>query len=746
MSRTDQLAAWVIGVAGAAVYLLTQEPTASFWDCGEFIATSYGLQVGHPPGAPTYNLIARCLMLLAGSDTAMIAWWGNALSAIAGGATAGLLYATIVRMSQWSVDESRNEQGETMEGTDKTAPLQTSISAAVGALCYLFCDTAWFSATESEVYSLATLFSATIVWSAVRMRKALNRGNREAGCRWLTLIGLLSGLGIGVHQLTLLALPTAAVTTMTIGPAKKCLTRIKEQWATDRKRTLRQWLTTAVATVFFFALGLSTYCTVAIRAAAKPEICYGDPATKTGFVSYVKREQYEKAPLWPRSWRMRPGDENHYAEWQGKGGDLQLLAGYQIGYMYFRYLMWNFSGRFNDRQGFGGLQNGQLITGIGPADALIVGSGMTPPKSIGGKGHNRYYMLPLVLGLIGAVSQWRRHRKAFHATMTLFLMGGIVLGLYINHPVYEPRERDYAYILSFYAYSVWIAFGAMWIGRLMRKWFRQKKLPTMSTSVALLGIPALMACQNWDDHDRSGRYLVRDMAANMLNSCERDAILITYGDNDTFPLWYAQQVEDIRRDVTVANVNINGGQRWLNRELEENNWQRPVYFSNYMRDFYGKWFEGRLQLEGMCYRLCPNVCDTIGVEEFYSKIIGRTIEWHNPEKTYIDPVGLRFIEYYWWNVVKLSKRLATDGDTARSSRLLETTAEQLPTQILANKRLVRDIARAWRDAGQQKLHDETLDALKKRIAEEEEYYKSIRPGLQQYVMNNYHVADDFWED
>ena len=740
MGRWDKLIAWILGIASSIIYLLTMEPSVSFWDCGEFIATSQGLQVEHPPGAPTYNLLAHCLMLMAGGNIAMLAWWSNALSAIAGGATVGFLYATIVRMT----NKRSLASGRPLD----VHKWSVSIGAAVGSLCYLFCDTAWFSATESEVYSLATLFAAVMVWAAVVGSPIYICGETPThnARRWVLLIALIAGLSVGVHLMALLALPAVAV--ILIGG----------QW----KRFFRGWRTLrlTLAIVFFFAIGFSTYCIVPIRAAAKPEICYGDPSTKKGFASYVKRDQYAKAPLWPRSWRMRPGDEQKYASWRGKGGDVQLLVGYQMGYMYFRYLMWNFCGRFNDRQGFGGLQNGQFITGIPPLDALIVGSGKTPPQSIGGAGHNRYFMLPLILGIVGAIYQCRRHRKAFYATLTLFLMGGIVLGIYMNHPIYEPRERDYAYILSFYAFSVWIAFGAIgicnWRPAVSKRLntFRIFQRNTESGthrhrswgSILLLVIPGLMAWQNWDDHDRSGRFIAYDTAANILNSCDSNAILITYGDNDTFPLWYAQQVEGIRKDVTVANVNLRGGRRWLEGELMENNWQRPVYFSNYMRDAYGPHFKGHLQLEGMCFRLCQEECDTIGVESFYEKNINQTIHWHNPDKAYIDPVGRQFIEYYWRNVLLLAERLVADDEAIRATNILDHTYAQLPTDVLSDKRLIRDIAYAYRNAGQQARYDEITKAMKSRIAEEQKYYNSIRTSLRQYVTNNYTLPSDFWND
>ena len=741
MTIRDKITAWFLCLLGTAVYLLTLEPTVSFWDCGEFIATSYGLQVGHPPGAPTYNLLAHCLMLFSAGNIEMLAWWSNAVSAVAGGITVGLLYATVVLM---------NNGGKRPVSNDRWS----SLTAAVGALCYLFCDTAWFSATESEVYSLATFFGAAMLWASLRWVNE-HRGPRRQ--RWLLLIALLGGLSVGVHQLSLLVLPSVAVIV-----AGRRRTTGGSLWTDVKKKTVFLLLVLA-----FFSIGLSSYCIVPIRAAAKPAICYGDPSSAEGFKSYLKRDQYEKGPLWPRSWRSHPGDDEHYAAWSGSGGDLQLLATYQMGYMYLRYLMWNFSGRFNDRQGFGGLQNGQFITGIAPVDALIVGTGATPPDSIGGRSHNRYFALPLLLGIAGAVVQYRRQRRSFVATLVLFLMGGLVLGIYMNHPVYEPRERDYAYILSFYAFAIWISFGAGWLFAIVRKGlsalarvFKHHRIAnpgrqTWASAIAALTVlspPLLMACQNWDDHDRHHRFTAYDTAVNMLRSCDDNALLITHGDNDTFPLWYAQQVAGIRKDVTIANVNINGGRQWLYRELVDNDWRRPVYFTNYMHDCHCSEFAGHMQLAGLCYRLTPYICDSVDVASFYTRCADSlvaekyAIKWHNPGRVHIDQTGLQFIEYHWRNVVVVANRLAANGDRQRAARLLDATDAQLPTTILRDKYLVRDIAHSYHNAERDDQCNKIAETLRETIAAEQRYFRGIRKSLQPYVVSNYQLADDFWND
>ncbi len=712
--HADNLIATMAAVVASIVYLLTMEPTVSFWDCGEFIATSYGLQVGHPPGAPTYNLLAHVLMLLACGDAMLVAPLSNALSSIAAGATVGLLYSTIMMLAEPHEGRSR---------------LATRWAALAGSLCYMFCDTAWFSATESEVYSLATCMAALMLWAALKWYRSTDARRH----RWLLLIALVAGLGIGVHQLTLLVLPSVA------------LIVIFALWRSPKRHPIARVARLLCLAALFFAMGLSTYAIVPIRAAANPQICYGEPSTATGFEKYIKRDQYTKAPLWPRSWRKNETNADQYEYWQGKGGDLQLMASYQFGYMYVRYLLWNFSGRFNDRQGFGGLQNGQFITGLPLIDDLLVGSSATPPQDMAGRSRNRYFAIPLLLGIVGAIHQCRHRRRAFFVTLTLFLMGGIVLGFYMNHPVYEPRERDYAYILSFFAFAVWIAFGAKWTVTAMQemKSRKLKKPASLAAYLLVAAVPALMGCQNWDDHSRHHRFTAHDIAANMLNSCDQNAILITYGDNDTFPLWYAQQVEGIRLDVTIANVNLNGGWRWLTPTLNANDYKRPVFFSRYMRDYYGKQFPGRLQMTGLCYRLCPTPCDSIDCEAFCRHAMN-DISWHDISSVHIDPISRQFIEAYWRSVVQVARQLVLDWKDTQAIQLLAATDRQLPIAIIADKTILRDIAQVYHAAGCADKYEETMRILKGKIATDERYYRRIRPHLRHYAEQYYLLPDDFW--
>jgi tetratricopeptide (TPR) repeat protein len=240
--------------------------------------------------------------------------------------------------------------------------------------------------------------------------------------------------------------------------------------------------------------------------------------------------------------------------------NLRFFFNYQLNFMYWRYFMWNFSGRQNDIQSRGEVLNGNWISGIPFIDEPRVGPSDGLPHDIAAnKGHNVYYMLPLLLGIIGLLYQAYAGKKgieSFWITFFLFFMTGIAIVLYLNQTPEQPRERDYAYAGSFYAFCIWIGFGVAGLSKALEKYLKAPAGVAGSVaSVACLLIPLQMAGQNWDDHDRSDRYVVRDFGQNYLESCEPNAIIFTNGDNDTFPLWYAQEVEGIRTDVRVCNTS-----------------------------------------------------------------------------------------------------------------------------------------------------------------------------------------------
>jgi len=306
-----------------------------------------------------------------------------------------------------------------------------------------------------------------------------------------------------------------------------------------------------------------------------------DPNEKDAYISVVNKitYDYEGKMLFPRMYSN--SEKSHlagYKYWGGiddvmKGGKLttppptffqniRFFFSYQLNFMYWRYFMWNFSGRQNDLQGNGEMTRGNWITGINFVDNHILGLGdqsNLPPDMAANKGRNSYFMLPLLLGIIGLLFQAFSGRKGiqgFWITFFLFFLTGIAIVLYLNQTPYQPRERDYAYAGSFYAYCIWIGMGVAGLAHLLKKYVKTSDViaGTLATVLALY-IPARMGAQNWDDHDRSNRYTTRDFGFNYLESCEKNAVIFTYGDNDTFPLWYAQEVEGKRTDVRVCNLS-----------------------------------------------------------------------------------------------------------------------------------------------------------------------------------------------
>ena len=237
--------------------------------------------------------------------------------------------------------------------------------------------------------------------------------------------------------------------------------------------------------------------------------------------------------------------------------NLSFMVEYQFGYMYWRYLMWNFTGRQNDIQGKYDNVDGNWLSGIKFIDEMRLGSqDNLPTDALNNKGRNLYFFLPFILGVIGFIFHANRDSKSFYVLLILFLFTGLALKIYLNERPFEPRERDYALVGSFYVFAIWIGFGVYAIYDYLKTYLQPKFAAPLVLGATLLAAPVLMAAQNWDDHDRSGKYTAIAMAKNYLNSCEPNAILYTIGDNDTFPLWYAQEIEGIRTDIKIVNTSL----------------------------------------------------------------------------------------------------------------------------------------------------------------------------------------------
>lgn len=656
---------WVVFLISAAVYIITVEPSVSFWDCGEFILSAYKMQVGHPPGAPFFLLIARFSTLFAGGDTTKVAVCVNIMSALASAFTIMFLFWTITHM----VRKIYPENGE----SSKWRSFAIMASGFVGALAYAFTDTFWFSAVEGEVYATSSLFTAVVFWAMLRWEE---ESDSPHSGRWIILIAYLMGLSIGIHLLNLLALPAlvliyyfkkyktttrgfimamivaaiilGSLVFMVIPGIPKAAGWFELffvnglglpyysglfvyialltvaivfmlRYSIRRKRLLLNYIVTFFTVI---VIGYSSYALIIIRAAARPPMNQNDPSDVFSFVYYINREQYEKIPflygpsfdapvtgmkkkiagynridgkykpyyrneykyddqftsIFPRMYSTSGGHIEAYKHWgrikgstvrlTGAGGskkdfllpsfgeNLRFFFRYQLGYMYGRYFMWNFVGRQNDIQGNGNRLYGNWISGIGPIDKLRLGDqSVLPDDLLTNRGRNRYFFLPLLAGIAGMLWQYKRNRKDFMAVLMFFLMTGFAIILYLNQYPNQPRERDYAYAGSFYAFTIWIGMAVMWLSALLERIRTGRFAPLVAFFALLASVPVLLLRENFDDHDRSGRYTARDIGSNYLNSCAENGIIFTYGDNDSFPLWYVQDVEGVRTDLRVANLS-----------------------------------------------------------------------------------------------------------------------------------------------------------------------------------------------
>ena len=670
----NRLTAAIVFVISAVTYLLTIEPTASFWDCGEFIASSYKLEVGHPPGNPVFQLFARFFTMFVDNMHAAVAV--NAMSAMCSALTILFLYLTIVFFAKRLFKPE--EDGSYSLGK----AIAIYGSGAVGALAYCFSDTFWFSAVEGEVYAMSSLVTALVFWA---MTKWYDQAHTPYANRWIVLISFLMGLSIGIHLLNLLAIPALvfmfyykqredghytfgeyvkifaisvvilAVILFGIIPYLPKIAAYVDLFFVNTLglpfnsgaaffmtvllgacfwglfRTMKQQKVFANTVLLCFTvivIGFSLFSIVVIRSAAKTPTNEYQPDNPFTLVRYLGREQYGSNPLiygqyfdapyeiesttywapmgdkyikaegpgnikymsegkmlFPRMWNgSDPKYINFYKAYMGDGGrrvagadhkkptffqNLAFFFDFQMNWMYWRYFMWNFAGRQNDihSPSPGDRFAGNWECGIPLIDFRLGDQSDAPEYLLNNKGKNHYYMLPLILGLIGIFFQFARDKRGSWLNFLMFFMTGIAIVIYLNQPPYQVRERDYAYAGSFYFFSVWIGLAVAavydWVSRKCKSEQRGDKAvcePTIAAVITalFLGVPALMASENWDDHDRSNRYTAVEMAKNYLNSVGENGILVTHGDNDTFPLWYAQEVENVRPDVRIANTSLLG--------------------------------------------------------------------------------------------------------------------------------------------------------------------------------------------
>ena len=663
-NQWNRIVATLVLVISGAVYLSTIEPTASFWDCGEFIASSYKLEVGHPPGNPVFQLIARFFTIPVKPEHAAVAV--NAMNAILSALTIFFLYLTTVFFARRLV-------GRREEYTLSQA-IAIFGSGVVGALAYCFSDTFWFSAVEGEVYAMSSLFTALVFWAMCRWYETADEPHAN---RWIVLIAFLMGLSIGVHLLNLLTIPAFVflyyyrknedgklspkqlagvfligvviefVLVYLFIPYLPKLAAFFDRlfvnglglpynsgalffmvallvlcfwslFATLKKGKV--FLNTVMLCVTTLVIGFSLFSIVIIRSSVKTPTNEYQPDNAYTLVRYLSREQYGSTPLlygqyydapydlkqdkywaplngkyihadspadadylpegkmlFPRMWSSAdPRYVDFYETYtQGKGkrvkgaqhrkptfgANLRYFFDYQLNWMYWRYFMWNFVGRQNDIESQGELNHGNWISGISAIDNARLGNQDNIPTCLQNSGRTTYYFLPLLLGLIGLFWLLKNDLKQSWIIFLLFFMTGLAIVIYLNQTPQQPRERDYSYAGSFYAFAIWIGFGVIALIDMVSK---LTKKSTMITTVAVglacfLAVPCVLASNGWKEHNRSGKTSARDWARNYLAQLPPNAVIFTRGDNDTFPLWYVQEVEGFRTDVRVCNYMLSGG-------------------------------------------------------------------------------------------------------------------------------------------------------------------------------------------
>ncbi|MGB0176196.1 MAG: DUF2723 domain-containing protein, partial [Owenweeksia sp.] len=766
-TKLNNLIGWMVFAVAAITYLLTVEPTASFWDCGEYIATAVGLQVGHPPGAPFFQLTGNVFSQFAFGDVTQKAFMVNLVSALSSAFTILFLFWTITALGR----KFASSYGE----LNDARIISILFSGAVGALAYTFSDSFWFSAEEGEVYAMSSLFTAIAFWAILKWENEVDHSPKAS--RWLIFIAYMVGLSIGVHILVFLTIPAivmiyffkkdpeinrrkfiiynivavavlgivfAAIIPLILNMFGKLeilfvnsiglpfnsgtiftllllISAATYGLIYTRKKALPLW-NTLLLSVLFILLGYSTFITLAIRSNANTPIDENNPEDALSLLAYYNREQYGdwpvmygqyfNAPLdrdepytdgkpvyekseeegkyiisddqkssvpnyasshkgfFPRMWSSDPNHVKNYIEIAGIknkdrrptfGQNLRFFFDYQIGQMWWRYFMWNFAGRQNDDQNHYELTQGNWLSGIDFIDEMRLGpQSNLPYHDSHAPARNEYYFLPFLLGIVGLFFHFQKSSKDAWAVLLFFLLTGIAVVLYTNHKPFEPRERDYAFVGSFYAYAIWIGLGVQALFELLKDKMRNNGSAIAVGALCLLLVPGIMAKENWDDHDRSNRYTARDIAKAYLDSCAPNAILFTNGDNDTFPLWYVQEVEGYRTDVRVVNLSLLNTD-WYIDQMKRAAYEAPPVPLSFTHDQYK---QGTRDV--VFYQQRPGV-GRWKVEDFI-----RWIKSDSPT-TRIQSAGGKDLQYYPTKKLRinidkqqvLANNVVSDKDTSR---------------------------------------------------------------------------------
>ena len=662
--KYNTILGWVAFLIALITYTLTLEPTVSYWDCGEYISTSVKLEVGHPPGAPLFQMLGAFFAMFT-SDISQIAKMVNFMSALASAFTILFLFWTITALAKKVVLK-----------TSKELTTGSSIailgSGLVGALAYTFSDSFWFSAVEAEVYAMSSFLMALLFWLGLHWEAEMDK---PRGNKWLLLISFIVGLSFGVHILSLLVIPpivfiyiykkypnlntkqfilsniisilVLAFVFKFLFPFTLRFFSVSELFFVNNiglpfnsgsiiagivlvalfyfglkytRKKNKFTINLLLLSVLFIMIGFSSWLMLPIRANANTTINENNPSSARELLAYYNREQYGDANVFYGSYYSETGERDkanpfrdskpkyEKDEKAGKyiivnnykgelpnytnkhkgiiprmvdptpsvvqnykaiagipqkskrrptfGENLSFMIQFQFGYMYGRYFMWNFVGRQDDIQG--NLDNhGNWLSGINFIDTIRLGSQNNLPSDIkNNKGRNVYFFLPLILGLIGLLYHIKNDKNNFYVLLLFFAFTGLAIIFYTNPKPFEPRERDYAVVGSFYVFAIWIGFGVLALYEKFKDKFKPKPLAIAISVISLLAVPTIMAKENWDDHDRSGKFSTFNNAKAYLDSCQENAIMFTIGDNDTFPLWYMQEVENYRTDIKLINTSL----------------------------------------------------------------------------------------------------------------------------------------------------------------------------------------------
>lgn len=666
--KANNILGWAVFGVALLTYFLTMEETASYWDCGEFIAVSYKLQVPHPPGAPLFLLMGRVFSFLSFGDVTKVAYWINFMSVLASAFTILFLF--------WSITLFGRKMMGIKKDSDITGNQLWLLMGAglVGSLAYTFSDSFWFSAVEAEVYGMSSFFTAFVVWGVLKWDVIEDESKAN---RWLLLIAYMIGLSIGVHMLNLVTLPAlglifyfkkfktttwGVIATLALSagivlfindfivPGLPTLAGYFELFFVNtlglffgsgalfftlvvvgalvygiyytQIKNKAVWNTFLLATTFIL-IGYCSYAMVVIRSNYNTLIDENSPKDVMSFVRYLRREQYGSRPLLtgpyftarpvnikygsptyvkgknkyeeaersfeyeyepgektllPRAWNSEHAASyrNYIGLAEGQkptfGQDKMYMFRHQIGRMYMRYFMWNFVGRESDIQGAGWLRPNEWFKKL-------------PTELKENRGRNNFFAIPFILGLIGMFYQFTKDTKNFAVVALLFIMTGVAIVVYLNSPPVEPRERDYIYAGSYYAFAFWIGLSIIGIAELLGSFLKNVKVAAIAATLIGLTAPALMAKDGWDDHNRSDRFFSVDSASNYLESCDPQGILYTGGDNDTFPLWYAVETEGIRPDTRVLVLSYYNTDWYIEQSMREGNLSKPLQYTLPLKEY-----------------------------------------------------------------------------------------------------------------------------------------------------------------